>query len=94
MKTPSHSGIHAREERPLPSGRLGEKQESPPQQGPETTAATVLVGPSAPGSGLICALCRQFAIRNEILGISFCPAHGFGAELLPWNPSLGRFPRV
>ena len=31
---------------------------------------------------LVCARCRSEARHNRILRISFCPIHGFAAELL------------
>ena len=39
-------------------------------------------------SGFICRLCRQDATHNEVLHVSFCPAHGLGAplDILPWRP--------
>ncbi len=58
--------IHAREARALPSGQLGEREETPAPLG--TDLAPVLV---------VCSMCRQSIRRNEVLGISFCPVHGF-----------------
>ena len=57
--------IHAREVRALASGQLGAGLRKDPLTGPEL--APVLV---------VCTVCRQSIRRNEVLGISFCPAHG------------------
>lgn len=37
---------------------------------------------------LICAECRGNARRNETLGISFCPIHGFQSVLIPTDREL------
>jgi hypothetical protein len=43
--------------------------------------ASIRETPLSKSEILVCRLCRLEASHNEVLGVSFCPIHGFGSPL-------------
>ena len=89
-------GVHAREARALPSGRLEVGKGKPPLTGLEPALAHPSLSDRDPGISwpeVICRVCRSPIRRNELLGIRYCPVepHGTSQDFLYWSRSHGAY---